>query len=55
MATFANVREERQLDLNEDSEDEDDIVLNEWGTSENDDLELFCLQPEDERFMVLLS
>ena len=42
------------MDLNEASEDENDIVLNEWGTSENDDLELFCLcrQPEDERFMV---
>jgi len=54
MTTFANVREERELDLNEASEDEDDIVLNEWGTSENNDLELFCLcrQPEDERFMV---
>ena len=42
------------MDLNEASEDENDILLNEWGTSENDDLELFCLcgQPEDERFMV---
>lgn len=57
MTTFANVREERELDLNEASEDEDDIVLNEWGTSENDDLELFCLsrQPEDERFMVYVT
>lgn len=43
MTTFANVREERELDLNEASEDEDDIVLNEWGTSENDDLELLSV------------
>ena len=55
MAAFSNVREERMLDHDEESEDEDDVVLNEWGTSQEDeDLELFCLcrQPEDERFMV---
>ena len=32
MTTFANVRGERELDQNEASEDEDDIVLNEWGS-----------------------
>ena len=44
------------LDQDEDSEYEDDVVLNEWGTSQkNEDLELFCLcrQPEDERFAAI--
>lgn len=55
MTTYATVYEERELDDDNTSEDEDDIVLNEWGTSEGEEaLELFCLcrQPEDERFMV---
>ena len=37
MAAFSIVREERMLDQVEDSEDEDDVVLNEWGTSEKDE------------------
>ena len=55
MATYANVYEERELDADNTSEDEDDIVLKKWGTSEDEEaLELFCLcrQSEDERFMV---
>ena len=36
MAAFSIVREKRMLDQVEDSEDEDDVVLNEWGTSQKD-------------------
>ena len=38
----------------DDMENEDDIVITEWGTTENEELGIFCLcrQPEDDRFMV---
>ena len=41
----------------DDMEDEDDIVITEWGTTENaenEELDMFflCRQPEDDRFLV---